>query len=108
MIDFLTEWWLEALLGGVLTGITVVLKHIYTRVQKEVAEQELLKQGMLAILHDRLYMVCQEYILVKKYCTIQDRNNLEHLFKPYTALKGNGTAKDLYEKCLQLPYEPQE
>ena len=61
----------------------------------------------LALLHDRLYQACQFY-LKRGFCTLEDRDNLEYMFKPYKALGGNGTGEELYNRCLALPYESTE
>ena len=37
--------------------------------------------------------------------TVDDRDNLEYMFKPYKTLGGNGTGEELYNRCLALPYE---
>lgn len=65
-------------------------------------KQELIKQGTLAILHYRIYEDANKYI-AQGYITTEQIDDLEHLFKPYKALGGNGTAESLYKKCLDLP-----
>lgn len=65
-------------------------------------KQELIKQGTLAILHYRIYEDANKYIS-QGYITTEQIDDLEHLFKPYKALGGNGTAESLYKKCLDLP-----
>ena len=73
----------------------------------ERARTNAINAGVLALLHDRLYQACTFY-LKRKYCTLEDRDNLEYMFRPYKALGGNGTGEDLYNRCLALPYEPAE
>ena len=89
-----------------MTVITGALAWLARKVQKWKQEQDLVKQGVLAILHDRLYQACQFY-LKRGYCTIDDRDNLEYMFRPYKALGGNGTGEELYNRCLALPYGPE-
>ena len=48
------------------------------------------------------------FYLKRKYCTVEDRDNLEYMFRPYKALGGNGTGEELYNRCLALPYESAE
>ena len=39
---------------------------------------------------------------------MEDRSNLEYLYKPYKALGGNGTGESLYQRCLALPFEEEK
>lgn len=70
-------------------------------------KQELIKQGTLAILHYRIYEDANQYI-AQGYITTEQMDDLEHLFSPYEELGGNGTAKKLYKKCLDLPMRYKE
>ena len=71
------------------------------------SEYEVLKEGILALLHDRLYQACS-FFIEKGYCSLEDRANLEYLYKPYKALGGNGTGEHLYRKCLELPFKQKD
>ena len=102
LVDTIQEYWVQE----VMTVITGALAWLARTVQKWKQEQDLVKQGVLAILHDRLYQACQFY-LKRGYCTIDDRDNLEYMFRPYKALGGNGTGEELYNRCLALPYGPE-
>lgn len=102
LVETIQEYWVQE----VMTVITGALAWLARKVQKWKQEQDLVKQGVLAILHDRLYQACQFY-LKRGYCTIDDRDNLEYMFRPYKALGGNGTGEELYNRCLALPYGPE-
>ena len=102
LVETIQKYWVQE----VMTVITGALAWLARKVQKWKQEQDLVKQGVLAILHDRLYQACQFY-LKRGYCTIDDRGNLEYMFRPYKALGGNGTGEELYNRCLALPYGPE-
>lgn len=102
MRDFIVKYWVQE----VMAAITAAMAFMFKRVYAWKNEQELVKQGVLAILHDRLYQACQFY-LKRGYCTLEDRDNLDYMFRPYKALGGNGTGEELYNRCLALPYEPE-
>lgn len=102
IVETIKKYWVQE----VMTVITGALAWLTRKVQKWKQEQDLVKQGVLAILHDRLYQACQFY-LKRGYCTIDDRDNLEYMFRPYKALGGNGTGEELYNRCLTLPYGPE-
>lgn len=60
------------------------------------------RDGLLAILHDRIYQACNFYTK-QEWVDVQGLRNLEYMYKPYAAMGGNGTAKELYERVKDLP-----
>ncbi|MGP8314019.1 hypothetical protein ACG0Z4_24440 [Enterocloster aldenensis] len=102
LIETIEKYWVQE----VLATISGAVAWLGRKVHRWKQEQDLVKQGVLAILHDRLYQACQ-YYLRKGYCSIDDRDNMEYMFRPYKALGGNGTGEELYNRCLALPYEPE-
>lgn len=65
-------------------------------------EQDAIKDGVVAILHDRLYQGCM-YHLKNKAIEYDELKNMEHLYKSYHALGGNGTGTELFERIKKLP-----
>lgn len=106
MIDFIQKYWLGVLFASVLSAMSYVWKKFFTRYKKELEEQELIKQGVLALLHDRLYQACR-YYLEQEYITASQLNNVEHLYESYHNLGGNGTGTELYNRCknMQIKHE---
>ena len=102
LIETIEKYWVQE----VLATISGAVAWLGRKVHRWKQEQDLVKQGVLAILHDRLYQAYQ-YYLHKGYCSIDDRDNLDYMFRPYRALGGNGTGEELYNRCLALPYEPE-
>lgn len=98
MIDFIIRYWVQELFTLILMCLTWIVKTL--RAKK--TEYDVLRDGILALLHDRLYQACSFYIK-EGVCSVEDRNNLEYLYKPYKALGGNGTGESLYKKCIDLP-----
>lgn len=67
-----------------------------------------LKKTDLSILHNKIYKQAMEHIAIG-YITPDAMDDLEHLYKPYRALGGNGTAESLYNTCQGLPkIKPEE
>lgn len=69
---------------------------------KKVTEYKTIKDGLLAIMHDRLYQSCTFYIK-QGSIDIGGLKNIEYLYKSYHALGGNGTGTDLYNRVKALP-----
>lgn len=69
---------------------------------KKVTEYKTIKDGLLAIMHDRLYQSCTFYIK-QGHIDMGGLKNLEYLYKSYHALGGNGTGTELYNRAKALP-----
>jgi len=97
---FIDHWikWLLGIISGIMGGVMTLLSR---RIKYELAEQALLKEGMLALMHDRLYALCNEHI-EKRYISTSDLKNIEKIYKSYHALGGNGTGDTLFEKVNEL------
>ena len=98
MKNFIIEYWLEA----VLSVITGALGWAYKKLKRKVDEQGLVKAGMLAILHDRLFQAGR-YYTEKGEITFEEIKNIEYLYESYHALGGNGTGTEIWERIKNLP-----
>lgn len=88
---------LLAVLGS--TGLwTLINNLISTHKEKKSLE----RKALLALLHDKLYFLCQNYIELGQI-TIEELENIEYLYAPYRALGGNGTCERLYDEVLKIP-----
>lgn len=112
MLDFIKQYWLEVLFSGILAVFSFVGKALYskfkkelkeytTKQEKESQEQALLRAGVIALLHDRIYTLCQEY-LKQGEITTDDLDNLGMLYESYHSIGGNGTGTQLYKRCCNL------
>ncbi|HCW80508.1 MAG TPA: hypothetical protein DG942_05325 [Ruminococcaceae bacterium] len=101
MHDWIVRYWLGAVFSAV-TGILCWAFHCWRR--KRVM-QAAIKDGMLALLHDRIYSIYRECVR-KKYAAVDDIRNLEYLYYPYHTLGGNGTGTELFERVKSMPTEP--
>ena len=64
---------------------------------KKVTEYKTIKDGLLAIMHDRLYQACI-YYTQQGWIDASGLKNLEYLYQSYHALGGNGTGTELYNR----------
>ena len=101
---FIASNWLSWLVSILLALLSFLYHRLSKQLEKEKKRTTAINEGVLALLHDRLYQAFQFY-LKRGYCEVDDRDNLEYLFKPYKALGGNGTGEELYNRCLALPYD---
>ena len=101
MLDFIKEYWLEFAFTLVVSFLSFLVKRLYGKFKCELVTQKLLKEGMIAILHDRLYQLCTKFI-EKGEITVDELENLEYIYKSYNNLGGNGTGTALFNRCKDL------
>lgn len=123
-MDWMQGLILPLVVGTLLAVIGIILKRFNDRLNEEKKEQEILnrkideqnrkreealqelvmslKDGVLAILHDRLYQACSHHINCNCISPSEMRN-LEKMYRAYSKLGGNGTIKEMYERCMNLP-----
>lgn len=99
MLDFIITNWLQMISAALFAYLMSVIK-------KDKQEKKALRQGMRAILRDRIIQAYNHY-LDKGYCPIYARENITNMYKAYHDLGGNGTITELYNKLMDMPTEPQ-
>ena len=97
MMDFIIKYWLEVLFGAILLFLSFGLKQL----KKEFQEQADLKEGLIAILHDRLFQSGM-FFLNKGEISLTELNNIDEMYKAYHKLGGNGTGTEIYERVKEL------
>lgn len=102
MQDWFIKYWLSAIFGIIAGGLGWTVKHLYSKQKKQEAEQKAIKDGVVALLHDRLFQTCST-ALTKGRIKVDEMDNINYLYKPYVILGGNGTGKQLFEQVKQLP-----
>lgn len=89
------------------TGFWQLMTKIYDNKQKAKTQQvnptdiALMKDAILAILHDRLYQACRFY-LSKGVVDEDGYTNLKTMYDTYHGLGGNGTGTELYNRASRL------
>lgn len=102
---WIIRYWLGALFGVLTGAMGWAFHHLRSRQNAQEIEQAAIKEGMLALLHDRIYSIYQGCSR-KGYAAVDDIKNLEYLYRPYHTLGGNGTGTELFERVKKMPTEP--
>lgn len=97
MKEFIITYWIEFLFGLCIT----VLSFCYNKLKMQLKEQKEIKEGLVAILHDRLYQSGM-YFVDKGEITVTELNNIEGIYTAYHNLGGNGTGTEVYERVKEL------
>lgn len=97
MKEFIIEYWLEGVFSMVLSVLAFYIKCI----KKKLDEQNAIKNGVIAMLHDRLFQSGM-YFITKGEIGLSELRNIEHLYNAYHELGGNGTGTEIYERVKEL------
>lgn len=105
MMDFIKEWWLDAFFGIILCTLTFTVSQLKIKLKENKTKNTALENGIKALLHERI-MVVGKYHIEKGYCTPEEFEEFEELFKPYEGLYGNGSGTRMYHNVRKLPSSP--
>ena len=105
--DWLMQNGLAVVFTLITTGLLAAIRHLWQRQKCQTAEQVAIKDGMLALLHDRIY-TAYETAAERESVTVEELRNIEYLYKPYHDLGGNGTGTELYNRICKMPVNPAE
>ena len=88
-----------------ILGVPGMLVALAGFIRVQILQNRALKNGMQAILRDRLLQGYKHYIS-QGYADLDDRSNMENVYTQYKALKGNGDMRDLRRTFRHLPMIP--
>ena len=83
-------------------GIPSLCAGLTGFVRMQLKQNRAMKMAVQALLRDRLLQGYKHYI-EKGFADLEDRGNLENVWKQYHALGGNGDMNDLRHTFRQLP-----
>ena len=78
-----------------------LVKHKNMRLLSLERRMDVTDNAVQAVLHDSLYRQCTS-VIYRGVVTISELDNIEHLFKGYSGVGGNGTGEALYNKVKSL------
>ena len=101
MLEWIVKYWLEVLFGGIAATLLWSYRRVAKKMRERAAEDVAIKEGLLAILHDRIYDACRRCI-AEGEVSVEELRNIESLYNAYHALGGNGTGTELYNRACGL------
>ena len=111
MKEFIVKYWLEVLFGAICTVFSFLFKKVMTRQEEEKKKREeeekrrqSLERGVQALLRNELIRRFREY-KTKGEMSMLDKENMEHMFKEYFNLGGNGLMEEVHEEFLAIPIQ---
>lgn len=89
-------------LCGIPSLIGAIFVSAVNYVKLKNSSYKLIKDGVVAILHNKIYTLGKQYI-AQEYISVEALDDFEHLYKAYHALGGNGTGTEIYKRVKELP-----
>lgn len=80
---------------------------VNTIIAKDKDEKTVERRALKALLHDKLYYLCEKHIEMGEI-TADEYENIQYLYDPYAALHGNGTCERLMNEVKKLPIKKKE
>lgn len=87
---------------GIPSLMGAIVLSIFNYIKIKSASSRLIKEGVLAILHNRIYTLGKQYI-EQGHISLEDMKDFEYLYDAYHNLGGNGTGTEIYERVKNLP-----
>ncbi len=105
MLQHIQLYWVDYLFGLIVTILALGYKTIWEKVSIIKKENNGIKNGMKALLHNEIMAMGKQLVSDNK-CTPEQFEELEYLYKPYHEdLGGNGSAERMYNQVKELPQE---
>lgn len=89
-------------LCGIPSLIGAIFVSAVNYVKLKNSSYKLIKDGVIAILHNKIYTQGKQYI-AQEHISVEALDDFEHLYKAYHALGGNGTGTEIYKRVKELP-----
>lgn len=100
--EILLKYWVEWACIGFSTLLCFTYRSLVKRFREEREINQAMREGIKALLHDRIIEKCEK-CLQKKYCTTEDMDEILYSYMPYKALNGNGSAERIFGQVKELP-----
>ena len=87
-----------------LLGVPGMLTALGSFIWVQIRQNRAMKNGLQAILRDRL-LQCFQHCRKQGFATSDERRNFENMYVQYHALGGNGVMDDVRHRFFDLPME---
>ena len=102
LLEFITKYWLEALFGFILTGLSLLVKRLFRLAKNARCETHAVRNGIKCMLRDRIIHGYEKYVNLG-CCPLPVRESTEEMHAAYKALGGNGAIDHIVTEMNELP-----
>lgn len=107
MLEFITNYWIEWLLGLVAAFLAAGYRKLRKRIDDEIQERKALKDGVRSFLRRQIIIDCEEAIR-KGYASTELKDSIYDMYHSYHELGGNGVVTHLKDEVMDLPVPPRD
>lgn len=90
-----------------VTAAIALISYYFKKLSKKLSEQEKVKDGVVAILQDRI-MCIGTSILSQGEVTLGEMKNFENLYGVYHSLGGNSTGTEIFNRVKSLKIKEED
>lgn len=101
MLEIITKFWVEWLLGIAAGGVIAACRILWKRQKEADTRQRAVEAGIRALLRNRILQAYYHYF-ERGWITLHGLENVNALYKEYHALGGNGAVTKLVEDMRGL------
>lgn len=102
MLSFITTYWLEALFGVILAGLSFLVKRLFFHAKTARTVTTAVQTGITCMLRDRMIHNHEKYMR-QRCCPLAVRESMEDMYCAYKALGGNGAIDHIVAELNDLP-----
>ena len=102
MPDWISKYWIEWIFGILCAILAGLYRNLASRMKKQKAESDAVKNGMRALLKRQLVEDC-EAATAEGFCPVTKKDLITDMYQCYHALGGNDTVTQLKDAVMNLP-----
>jgi len=102
LLEFIAKYWLEALFGLVLTGLSFLVRRLFHDAKDTRKATSAVQAGIRCMLRDRIIHSYEKYVGLG-CCPLSVRESMEEMHMAYRALGGNGAIDHIVAELNELP-----
>lgn len=102
MLEWLAKYWVEWFFGIIAACLVGLYRNLRKHVDKEIDEQQAVKNGMRSFLRRQIIADC-ELAIKQGYASTTFKDAVDDMYESYHRLGGNGVVTELEHQFMALP-----
>lgn len=107
MWDFIVKYWLEALFGIIVAGLSAAYAHLAKKFKAEKAKNAAIENGLRGILRIQILDTYDKCVAAGKQISVSRKDAIVSIYQSYCALGDSvdDTIHQLYEEIIHMTIE---
>ena len=102
MWEFIAKYWLEAVFGLIVAGLTAGVTRINKKLKEEKERNQAIENGVRDILRMQI-LDTYERCKIAGSITVSRKDAIDSAYNSYHALGGNGTITQVHNELMGMP-----